>query len=477
MPRQRLAALLAGLLLGGALAWALGGLRPPVADDVVQQRADQALPLLPTDGALRQTLLPRHDGLSSVALQLARWQGAADDGAVTLRLFADDTLIAEQRWPTAMLSHNQWLTLDFAPQPHSASQQYTVEFRAEGGPFSVWGSALDVRAGEFEAMGIDSTVQELAYRTAYRLTPRLALAALGRGVATQGPLWLLALLVLPLPGLVLLVAFPRMARWDGAAWAALAVALGLALWPLIWAATHAVGFHWGRTSLLAVLALGWLAVLLRGWQQRHALPRLQGHHAALALLLIVAGAVRVLAVRDLAFPPWVDSVRHALITTIIADSGQIPTSYRPWLPIDGVPYHWGFHLLPAMLRQISGRPLPEILLALGQLLNTLAVLAMYGAGWLMTKRRSVALLAAFIVALPALFPAYYLTWGRYTQLAGMLLLPLLVAVTWVSTERRAINAEPFAYAQGKLRTQNPSPPDRYANASLRASSEGRRKEE
>jgi hypothetical protein len=40
-------------------------------------------------------------------------------------------------------------------------------------------------------------------------------------------------------------------------------------------------------------------------------------------------------------------------------------------------------------------------------------------------------LAAFLVALPFFFPAYYTTWGRMTQLAGVLVLPVLLAFTWL----------------------------------------------
>jgi hypothetical protein len=79
---------------------------------------------------------------------------------------------------------------------------------------------------------------------------------------------------------------------------------------------------------------------------------------------------------------------------------------------------------------MTGWALPEMLLIFGQLLNALVVLTVYSGGWLLTRRRLVGLLAAFLVALPFFFPAYYLSWGRMTQLTAVLLMPVLLGVTW-----------------------------------------------
>jgi hypothetical protein len=79
---------------------------------------------------------------------------------------------------------------------------------------------------------------------------------------------------------------------------------------------------------------------------------------------------------------------------------------------------------------LTGAELPGLLLLLGQLLNALAPLTIYAGAYLFTRRRDAALLATFLVALPFFFPAYYVTWGRYTQLSGALLLPVALGLTW-----------------------------------------------
>jgi hypothetical protein len=119
-----------------------------------------------------------------------------------------------------------------------------------------------------------------------------------------------------------------------------------------------------------------------------------------------------------------------LITAVMVEKGTIPDNYDPLLPVDHFPYHFGFHTLSASLALMTGAPLASLLLYLGQLLNALVPLAIYTAGWLFTRRRRAGLVAAFLTALPFFFPAYYLSWGRMTQLTAVLLMPVLLGLTW-----------------------------------------------
>jgi hypothetical protein len=150
----------------------------------------------------------------------------------------------------------------------------------------------------------------------------------------------------------------------------------------------------------------------------------------LVALILVTLASRFVAVRDQAFPPWVDSSRHGLITAVMTATGRAPDGYAPYLPVDHFPYHFGFHALSAGLQLMTGWPLPELLLVTMQLLAGLLPLAVYTAGWVVTRRPAVGLLAAFLVALPFFFPGYYATWGRMTQLAAMVVMPVLLGLTW-----------------------------------------------
>ena len=438
------------LLLGRLGACDFQGLCGPlVDDDVAQARLDTALP--PPRGAavIEQSFVPRRNGLTQVNLLLARYGEIqpGEDSAFTLELWDGATRVAGQTLATATLTHNQPLSLAFPPQPHSAGRRYVLRLSgSEANPISAWAYSLDVYGGgELSAAGQPPLpAADLRFVTQYALTWGDALAAAAAPLRHDALRLLAVALLLPLPGVWLLLVF-RPRRWDTAAWLGAALALGVAAWPVVWLWLSLLGGRWSAAALWIVVVLGWLGVAALGIARRMiargGLPTRPTNrppatrHLPLApllllALLIVSLAVRFIAVRDLAFPPWVDSSRHALITAVMVETGRAPDGYAPYLPIAGFPYHSGFHSLSAGLALLTGWPLPGLLLTLGQLLNGLMPLAVYAAGRLATGRRPVGLLAAFLVALPFFFPGYYATWGRMTQLAAMLILAVLLALTW-----------------------------------------------
>ena len=427
---------------------------PLLADDVAQGRLDTALPAPQGVLLIEQSFVARHDGLTAVELLLARYDGQAPaDAHLDVALWDDTGVpVAAESLPVAALSNNQSYTLNFAPQRDAAGRRYVLRLSgSEGNPVSAWGYSLDVYSGGELTLDAGplaappaTAARELRFTTRYALTGGGALAAAVAPLRRELPLLLLAALLLPLPGVwLLLLCRPR--RWGRAVWAGAALAVGVAAWPLLWLWLSLAGGRWSAATLWAVVVLGWLgAVLARGRRAiaRRPLPAAEPEADAppttrhflfpllLCLLLVVSIAVRFIAVRDQAFPLWVDSSRHALITAVMVESGRAPDGYAPYLPVQGFPYHFGFHTLSAGLALLTGRPLSSLLLTLGQLLNGLVPLTVFAAGRLATGRRSVGLLAAFLVALPFFFPGYYATWGRMTQLTAMLIMPVLLALTW-----------------------------------------------
>lgn len=431
---------------------------PLPAVDVAQGRLDTALPAPRAGLRIEQTFVPRRDGLSEIELILVRYGDAAppggDHGSLLVELRdAGGTLVAVDELATSGLSHNQTYSLRFTPQPDSAGQPYALSLSGnEFNPVSAWGYSLNVyddgelclAGGLTEAQAAQPAAADLRFVARYALTPGDALSAAAAPLR-EGWMLAAAALLLPLPGVLLLLA-GRPRGWDGAAWWGAALSLGLASWPILWQWLSLAGVRWTGPGLWVAVGLGWGAALfiarrrtLRPATNDAAEPDVapagsdRGRAAAyilLALLVLVALASRFVAVRDLAFPPWVDSSRHALITAVMVASGRIPTGYEPYLPVDHFPYHYGFHTLSAGLALLTGRPLPVLLLFLMQLIGGLLPLTVYAAGWMVTRRRAVALSAAFLVALPFFFPGYYATWGRMTQLTAMAIMPVLLALTW-----------------------------------------------
>ena len=431
-----------GMLVVVGWAWWAGWPGALVATDLSQERANVVLPTPGETIQVRQTFTPKRDGLSRVELLLASDSEASGPGRIQVQLLNETgSLVARRTVENREGGHNRPLLLRFAPQLDSADQEYTLLLGGTAGNgLTVWGYALDVLAGGAAAtVGAASQAADLHLQTQYTLTAPGLANVLGQVVSDHAMTGVLLLAVLVMPGLLLMNAFGRPRRLrDPAVRLGVAVVLGAATWPVLWQFTSLVGLRWAGWSLALVLVSGWLAVLalwLRsrsredGGQSRVA-SRWHWEHGLLAIILMVGLLVRLLAVRDLAFPPWVDSVRHALITAVMAADGQVLHDYRPWLPVDRFPYHYGFQTLAASLRLLSDAPLPGLLLGMGQWLNALVPLSVYAATVLLSGRRRAGLLAAFLVALPFLFPAYYATWGRLTQLTAVLILPVALALTW-----------------------------------------------
>jgi hypothetical protein len=150
--------------------------------------------------------------------------------------------------------------------------------------------------------------------------------------------------------------------------------------------------------------------------------------AFLILIFLGSLAIRLIMVRDLATPAWVDSVHHALITRLIMQAGAYPSSYLPYLDISPFAYHPGFHSIAAIFTWLSKLDIAQSLLILGQVLNALSVFSVYLLTKVLTRKSSAGLFAAVITGFITPMPVYYTSWGRYTELTGLLVLPVVIAL-------------------------------------------------
>lgn len=221
------------------------------------------------------------------------------------------------------------------------------------------------------------------------------------------------------------------------AWAHLGIIIGLSL------SAIPVIFLWANTLGLVLLPLV-LQLLLAGtsllsvWCLARQPQGFRGPFWLAGGLLFVGLltlGIRLYEIRDIVLPLWVDSVHHALLIRIIGETGHYPTSLRPYVAVDRIPYHWGYHALLATWRSLTGLSLPTLMLLTGQVLNALHILTIYSLGSYLLRSPLAGLLAALTTGLLSLMPAYYVTWGRYTQLTGLLLLPALIMLTCLLVER------------------------------------------
>jgi hypothetical protein len=276
---------------------------------------------------------------------------------------------------------------------------------------------------------------------AARLSPRrrlllaVTLAALVALADASGRMVVMLALLLLAPGYLAERALPAphlplLARVT--VWVALSLSATALLYQWAWAGGIALAAPalWGGVVLLAGAALS-AAWHDMGPASEEAWPPTAAQWAGLLSVVIVAVALwaRLAEIKGLAFAPWVDSLHHATLVRVAAETGRAPSSLAPYLPVEALPYHWGYHVFIATLLRLSGLGLVETLLLSGQILNALHALVIAGLAGQLWRRPLAAPVAALVVGLISLMPAYYLSWGRYTHLTGLLLLPGL-ALAW-----------------------------------------------
>ena len=171
---------------------------------------------------------------------------------------------------------------------------------------------------------------------------------------------------------------------------------------------------WSDSRVLVVLLIGFLGIIV--W--------------------------RFFQVRELVLPAWVDSLHHVLIVNLFVEFGGVPTSFQPYMPVPFY-YHFGFHSSAALFTALSNLPTEIAVLRLGQILNAGVALGVYRLGISLWDDWRKAGLAGLLVGFVSQMPAYYATWGRYTLLAGLIILPIAMAVAveivrWGGNRERGI---------------------------------------
>jgi hypothetical protein len=206
-----------------------------------------------------------------------------------------------------------------------------------------------------------------------------------------------------------------------------AMGLSIALTAFLGEVFWLLGMRLGALDLILLytaILLAWMG----GWLWRRQAFEWRKAWGLWLGLLLFAGLVvwRLYQARELALPAWVDSVHHTTIVRKILEFGGVPSDLSPYIPAPFY-YHYGFHLLAALFSLFSRLDAPFTVLIFSQVLNAAIALSIYRLVKTMWKDTWRAALAALFVGLAMQMPAYYLSWGRSTLTAGMVLLPLAMA--------------------------------------------------
>lgn len=411
--------------------------------DAMQPQTGGEAPLTFGSHTIGQTFVAVRPRLSAIEIELASTNVPLP---IILRLrTSPDTFADLAVTEINTLNHDQAsLQWEFPPIADSAGHSYYLQIQA---PQSTTDRPLRLQAAPHGTYGAGSSYVDgikssgdLTFYSFYDYDQTLFWNDL---VNASGELWVIfpLLLLFLCPGFLILQFLPTLReRFDG--WEQIAIALGLSLAFIPFLFLRVTEFGGALSQISARLLFGGIGASCLGvigmrLYRRSTEPKTARKRSSsnglialsLGLILTVGLIVRLVAIRDLCFPAWIDSAQHVLLSRIIAESGKVPTSYQPYLEVRDATYHFGFQSSVAIFAWLSGKSLTQATLVLGQIFNLAMGLQVYlFARWL-TARPRTAFIAALIVTLLSTMPAYYVSWGSYTQLSGLLILPVATVLT------------------------------------------------
>jgi hypothetical protein len=257
--------------------------------------------------------------------------------------------------------------------------------------------------------------------------------------ARSGPqlsaLLLIAITLYLLPGLALLRLCWPDAEFSWAEELTLACGISIALPPLLFQAVQFVGLPWNRGMTLLYVAVAYLVPVL-AWGFQHGNGRrpcaVGVWHTCLLLGSIgVALLARLYVIRDLPTGMWGDSYHHTMIAQLLVDNEGLFSSWEPYAPLATFTYHYGFHANAALFHWLSGISIPKSVLYVGQFVNVASLASAYVLTTRLSGNRHAGLWAVLLTGFVNTLPAYYVNWGRYTQLTGQVILPAVV-ICWIA---------------------------------------------
>ena len=393
-----------------------------------------------------QTFQSRRPGLNGVELWLGKEADETSTGGVlTASLYHapwEDEPLAQTQVGLENVHSLTSVFITIPVQNDPPGQSYYLELQTESTPLQVFGR----QENSYSAGSAYQAGAPIDADASFRLAYRYGIGALVGDLVnwlSKTYLAIPALIVLILPGWLILSYSSLNERYDWGMRVATSIGLSLAIIPILLLWTTFAGLSWNRTSAIVIAGILLLLTLLRvrkTWLSPREW-RLNTIAIGLFTVFVCTLIVRLIMVRDLSAPPWVDSVHHGMITRLILEQGQLPAEYSPFLEIDTAQYHSGFHSSLALFTWLSGLDIAAAMLLFGQILNALSVFAVCAFTQVLTRDHRAALFAAGITGFLTPMPAYLTSWGRYTQLAGLLILPPALLLFVHAFERRGSQPE------------------------------------
>jgi hypothetical protein len=385
-----------------------------------------------------QTIISRRPKLNRIQVWLqVPEQASGFDYQVIASLYHKPTdlqPIASIRFLKEDLEKTLPLSIIFPVQVNQPEISYYLRIETTAEKIIVYGRDEDQYSfGEAWIDG-EPQVSDAAFRLGYEYN----IVDFFKDILSHFKLLLLLLCIMWLlwiPGRVCLLLTGFDKRFDWGERTAISIGLSLAFFSVIFIWTSFANLRWDHLGvwgflLLTTIIYSLLSIRQSKFKEFRFLRITPNWGISLGLLsvFIASLAVRFVMVRDLSAPAWVDSIHHALLGKLIVMNGMLPESYSPYLATQTANYHAGFHVNLAIFQWLSRIEVDRALLIFGQVLNASMVFSTYLFTTTLVKNQIAGLTAAFVTGLVTPMPAYYTSWGRYTQLAGLVILPAAIAL-------------------------------------------------
>jgi hypothetical protein len=403
--------------------------------------------LLDSDGALGQTFVARFDGLSGIGLQIKTQEDG--EGIIKLGLRASPEAkdnLREVALPLSAINESGYTNFYFLPVPESNQKDFYFHLWLLGNGSVLVGTApgssyLD---GAMLQAGQPMDAQ-LTFQTIYG--PRLMLIGLIQEVLTWLFYSLAGIFLFIIPGWgTLSWSFPGWelkSFWEKTG---LSTGLSLVIYPLLFLWCSVIGIRISALYTWLPALVGSGLILARN---RHVFSSkfkpdwraLQPGWTDLSMgfILICITLTRYWVIRSIDYPLWGDSYQHTMMAQLLVDHQGLFKSWAPYAEMQSFTYHFGFHSLVAVFHWLTKLPVIQAVLWVGQILNVLAVLALYPLSQRVARNPWAGVFTVLLAGLVFSMPMFYVNWGRYTQLAGLAILPALIVIAWDFLDQQCLS--------------------------------------
>lgn len=437
------------------LLFGLAGCAPIIN---TEQPAHKSEILLQKDDTVGQTFLANYDGLNGIVIFLNPVQEAIGEIILVLKNENDDAnSIRSSSIQLEDLTEPGFHKFSFQPINNSAGEDYYFEINIVGnGGVNVGAGPADNYLNGSAYFDKKPISNQYAFRLAYN--PISSISGLFIEFLKWAITILLSAFLFVIPGWALLMGL--LPAWKNLGWGeklGIAAGTSLAIYPLILVWFSLIGLRLGQFFLilpfLGLIFIIWLKrkiftgnryylQLVKRNNQEEQFESGKGREfpkslqeylpeILLFVILILILSVRYWNIRLVDAPLWGDSYQHSMIAQLIVNNNGLTGSWLPYAPYQSLTVHFGYPTSVAFFQWLTQLPNATATLYIGQVLNVLAALSLYPLAVRMSSGNRWAGLGAVITAgllLP--IPAIYTNWGRYAQLAGQVLLPIALWLSW-----------------------------------------------